>query len=45
MLVAMLNYPTTFASEVVNDGDSASVTREIDGGLQTIKVTLPTAHN
>ena len=42
MLAAMLNYSqATFASEVVIDGDSASVTREIDGGLQTIKVTLP----
>jgi electron transfer flavoprotein beta subunit len=42
MLAAMLNYSqATFASEVVIDGDSASITREIDGGLQTIKVTLP----
>tara|TARA_B100000676_G_scaffold77283_1_gene76836 strand:+ start:133 stop:885 length:753 start_codon:yes stop_codon:yes gene_type:complete len=42
MLAAMLNYSqATFASEVSIDGDSASVTREIDGGLQTIKVSLP----
>ena len=42
MLAAMLNYSqATFASEVVIEGDSASVTREIDGGLQTIKVSLP----
>lgn len=42
MLAALLNYSqATFASEVVIDGDSASVTREIDGGLQTIKVLLP----
>ena len=42
MLAAMLNYSqATFASEVIIDGDSASVTREIDGGLQTIKVSLP----
>ena len=42
MLAAMLNYSqATFASEVVINGDSASVTREIDGGLQTIKVSLP----
>ena len=42
MLAAMLNYSqATFASEVVIDGDYASVTREIDGGLQTIKVSLP----
>ncbi len=31
----------TFASEVTVDGDSATVTREVDGGLQTIKVKLP----
>ncbi|MGY6703583.1 electron transfer flavoprotein subunit beta/FixA family protein [Roseinatronobacter sp.] len=31
----------TFASEVAVDGDSATVTREVDGGLQTIKVKLP----
>ena len=42
MLGALLNYSqATVASEVVIDGDSASVTREIDGGLQTIKVSLP----
>ncbi|MBR3369940.1 MAG: electron transfer flavoprotein subunit beta/FixA family protein [Rhodobacteraceae bacterium] len=31
----------TFASEVSVDGDSATVTREVDGGLQTLKVKLP----
>ncbi len=31
----------TFASEVVVDGDSVEVTREIDGGLQTVKLSLP----
>ena len=42
MSAALLNYSqATFASEVVIDGDSASVTREIDGGLKTIKVSLP----
>ena len=42
MLAAILNYgQATFASEISIDGDSASVTREIDGGLQTIKVSLP----
>jgi electron transfer flavoprotein beta subunit len=42
MLAALLNYSqATFASEISLDGDSASVTREIDGGLQTIKVSLP----
>ncbi len=42
MLAALLNYgQATFASEVSIEGDSALVTREIDGGLQTIKVSLP----
>ena len=42
MLAAQLDYgQATFASEISIDGDSASVTREIDGGLQTIKVSLP----
>ena len=42
MLAALLDYgQATFASEISIDGDSASVTREIDGGLQTIKVSLP----
>ena len=42
MLAAMLSYSqATFASEVIINEDSASVTREIDGGLQTIKVSLP----
>ena len=30
-----------FASKVELDGDSAKVTREVDGGLQTVSVTLP----
>lgn len=42
MLAALLDYgQATFASKISIDGDSASVTREIDGGLQTIKVSLP----
>ena len=42
MLAALLSYgQATFASEISIDGDSASVTREIDGGLQTIQVSLP----
>ena len=42
MLAAILDMPqATFASELKLDGDSALVTREIDGGLQTIKVNLP----
>ncbi|QDP00554.1 electron transfer flavoprotein subunit beta/FixA family protein [Thalassotalea sp. PS06] len=31
----------TFASEVVVDGDKVSVTREVDGGLQTLSLNLP----
>jgi len=31
----------TFASEIKLDGDKATVTREIDGGLETIAVSLP----
>jgi electron transfer flavoprotein beta subunit len=31
----------TFASKVEIEGDHALVTREVDGGLQTIKVKLP----
>jgi electron transfer flavoprotein beta subunit len=31
----------TFASEVKIEGEHVSVTREVDGGLQTLKLTLP----
>lgn len=31
----------TFASEVVVDGDKVNVTREVDGGLMTVGLTLP----
>ena len=42
MLAALLGWgQATFASELAVDGDSATVTREVDGGLQTIKVKLP----
>ncbi|KZN13657.1 MULTISPECIES: electron transfer flavoprotein subunit beta/FixA family protein [Marinomonas] len=42
MLAALLDYPqATFASEVVIENGEAQVTREIDGGLQTLAVTLP----
>ncbi|TPW31066.1 electron transfer flavoprotein subunit beta/FixA family protein [Martelella alba] len=42
MLSALLGWAqATFASKLELDGDTATVTREIDGGLQTIKVTLP----
>ena len=42
MLSALLGWgQATFASELDLDGDSAKVTREVDGGLQTIEVKLP----
>ncbi|WP_346798307.1 electron transfer flavoprotein subunit beta/FixA family protein [Halomonas sp. Bachu 37] len=42
MLAALTNLPQgTFASEVTVDGDKITVTREIDGGLQTVELTLP----
>jgi electron transfer flavoprotein beta subunit len=42
MLSALLGLPqATFASKLEIDGGEARVTREIDGGLQTIKVKLP----
>ncbi|MBN9249550.1 MAG: electron transfer flavoprotein subunit beta/FixA family protein [Mesorhizobium sp.] len=42
MLSALLGWSqATFASEIAVDGTSAIVTREVDGGLQTIKVNLP----
>jgi electron transfer flavoprotein beta subunit len=42
MLAALLGWPqATFASKIVIDGDSARVTREVDGGLETLKLRLP----
>ncbi|MGB0661426.1 MAG: electron transfer flavoprotein subunit beta/FixA family protein [Mangrovicoccus sp.] len=42
MLSALLGWSqATFASEVEIDGEAAKVTREVDGGLQTISVKLP----
>ena len=42
MLAALLDWPqATFASKVVLAGDAANVTREIDGGLETIAIPLP----
>ncbi|HWN48249.1 MAG TPA: electron transfer flavoprotein subunit beta/FixA family protein [Xanthobacteraceae bacterium] len=42
MLAALLNWPQgTFASKVVIDGENASITREVDGGLQTVRLKLP----
>ncbi|MEM9434209.1 MAG: electron transfer flavoprotein subunit beta/FixA family protein [Pseudomonadota bacterium] len=43
MLSALLGWSqATFASELDVEGDNAVVTREVDGGLQTIKVSMPT---
>lgn len=42
MLAAMLDWPQgTFASKVEINGDRVNVTREVDGGLQTIGLKLP----
>ena len=42
MLGALLDYPqATNASEVILDDSSVTVTREIDGGLQTLKLNKP----
>ena len=42
MLAALLGWPQgTFASKIVIDGDSVLVTREVDGGLQTVKLKAP----
>ena len=43
MLSALLDWSQgTFASELDIEGDHAKITREVDGGLQTIKVKMPT---
>src|SRR6266487_1572235 len=42
MLAALLGWPqATFASKLVLEGDAALVTREVDGGLETLKIKLP----
>jgi electron transfer flavoprotein beta subunit len=42
MLAALLGWPQgTFASKVTIDGEALLVTREVDGGLQTVKLKLP----
>ncbi|HEX6265420.1 MAG TPA: electron transfer flavoprotein subunit beta/FixA family protein, partial [Burkholderiales bacterium] len=42
MLAALLNWPqATFASKLKIEGGKAQVTREVDGGLETISVRLP----
>jgi electron transfer flavoprotein beta subunit len=42
MLAALLGWAQgTFASKIALDGDSVTVTREVDGGLQTVKLKAP----
>jgi electron transfer flavoprotein beta subunit len=42
MLAALLGWPQgAFASAVAKDGDKLKVTREVDGGLQTVSLDLP----
>ncbi|OYD80035.1 electron transfer flavoprotein subunit beta, partial [Azospirillum brasilense] len=42
MLAALLGWPQgTFASKVVPGEGAVTVTREIDGGLETVELTLP----
>ncbi|WP_271079131.1 electron transfer flavoprotein subunit beta/FixA family protein [Aurantiacibacter sp. MUD61] len=42
MLAALMGRPQgTFASKVEIDGESVHVTREVDGGLETVKLDLP----
>jgi electron transfer flavoprotein beta subunit len=42
MLAALLDWPqATFASKVVVDNDKINVTREVDGGLETLSLDLP----
>ena len=42
MLGALANMPQgTFASEISIDGDKLAVVREVDGGLQTVSLNLP----
>jgi electron transfer flavoprotein beta subunit len=42
MLATLLDWPqATFASEIAVSGKTAKVTREVDGGLQTLEVDLP----
>ena len=42
MLAALMGRPQgTFASSVTIEGDAALVTREVDGGLETLRLALP----
>jgi electron transfer flavoprotein beta subunit len=42
MLAALLGWPQgTFASKLVIESDHIAVTREVDGGLQTVRLNVP----
>jgi electron transfer flavoprotein beta subunit len=42
MVAALLDWPiATFASQVTIEGETATVTREVDGGHETLKLPLP----
>ena len=42
MLAALLDWPqATYASKIEVDGDKVKVTREVDGGLEIVSLTLP----
>ena len=42
MLAALLGWPQgTFASKVEPQGETVAVTREVDGGLETVKLVTP----
>lgn len=42
MLAAMLDWPqATFASSINVEGEGLDITREIDGGLENVRLTLP----
>lgn len=42
MLAALIDRPqATFISEIMIEGDQLTATREVDGGLQTLQLTLP----
>ena len=42
MLAALLDWPqATYASKVEVDGDKVKVTREVDGGMEVVSLTLP----
>src|SRR5690606_35560514 len=42
MLAALLDWPqATFASRIAVEADSVTVERELDGGTETVRLTLP----